>query len=107
MARVKDNEYTITIELRMRPNMSTSELDEMIQKIRNILESQHLEIINVYPKYHTDMRYIPYVEAEFITNNGDTNTTACETITLVHNIIAELLTFKQFRTTEITIKYMG
>lgn len=109
MTRVKDNEYEIALRFRVTANTFASQLDEMVQKTKSALDS-HLFVVNeITPQleYYTNMHYIPYIEAKFSTDSGDANTSMCETLLRIHDVIAELLAFKQFRTTEIEIKYKG
>ena len=109
MTRVKDNEYEIKFRFRMTPNMFTSQLDEMVQKTKSALESHSFVVNEINPQleYYTSMHCIPYIEATFSTDSGEINTSMCETLLRIHDVIAELLAFKQFRTTEIEIKYTG
>lgn len=106
--RIKDNEYKVTLRFRMKPNMLPDQLGEMVQKTRSVLESYYLDVHEVYSKleYHTLIHYVPYIEAEFTTDNGEENTPMCETLKIVHDVITELLKFRQFRTTEIKMEYM-
>jgi hypothetical protein len=108
MTRNVDNEYNIELMFRLPPNLTTDQLGEIIQKTRGILESRHLKVADVCSKleYHTYSHYIPYIVANFRTDNEEHNTSMCETLLMLHDVIEELQTYRQFRTTKIIIKYL-